>query len=259
MEVPAESVALFMVYLANRGSTAYLGSFFCDNNSHLTFHILFLFFEFGMVVITAVNITLYALLFVVFQETVSFWLKELHSSGKNFKTKDALRAPRNVKLVFRAYQHVVYHFNSNCDIALVGQHILTSLIFVLSSYSTIKYFRSEYFQYQSLTTFVGLTSAVEYLVHPNGVLVMLIWISLTVPRAGNIFKRSNGIKRAFKDSCFQRGSFIEGFPHKEIQPSAASFPNLHMDVGFLFYYTSSTMLSVLRDASENIIDLLITF
>lgn len=220
------------------------------------------------------NLSLYASLFVAFQDTASFWLNELSSSRKNSLTKNTLRSPSNLKLVFRSYQYLVYHWNRICNIALLSQHVTTSLLLILSAFSTIRYFESKYFQLETFTSIFELKAALEYLVHPNGFLVLLIWLSITVPRAGNVFNSSQNVKKAYHDASlrteerttedrtlfYSRSEMNEkALSAREIQMIGRSFPSLHVDIGYLFYYTSSTMLIVLLVASDHIVTLLITF
>jgi len=260
--MPPEAVSLFMLYAANPNSPAYLCSLFYTHPSS-SVQLLFLAYEFLMALVMGINVTLYACLWITFQDTISFWLNELSWKTKKQRTKESLRLPANILLVFRSLQYLVHEFNKAATIAVFGQYFVTFLLFILSTVSMIQYFDPKYFQLETLSTLQGIQGAVEYFVHPNGVLLLIIWMSITVPKAGQLFNHSRNVGRAFREACIRATNSGDGKEGKKLSKEVSavinSFPLLHINVGFLFHYERTTMLVVLNDASDHIVNALISF
>ena len=95
--VPPIDFGLFILYLTNRYSQAYVGSLFFNDSSPIIFHLIFAAYEFVMGFAIFINTTTYPIYFFTSQDVVVFWLNQF-SQSKN--TRYGIRNRIELRLIY---------------------------------------------------------------------------------------------------------------------------------------------------------------
>ena len=146
-------------------------------------------------------------------------------------TLPSYRHPETAFKTMRVLQLLIKRFNETAWIAILGQHIVTSTLLVVSAFSTIHFF--------GFHNFGTIPDALGYLIYPAGMSIFFIWVILVQPLCANVKIRSQLLRAAWKNK------HVPGNPAStEMMKFIDSCHDLNVNLGCFFSYQVSTMPKV---------------